>query len=420
MQINKKEVLNNKYINEIKNGQIVDITEGFLLIQDGDVYFLQNIETKKMFGPFLDTCGFHEGYAIVKDVSILKTEHWIIMDKNGIGKGDFITKDSGPFFFSDGYARIDSKKFINVEGKIIEYKPKDESVRFVSRFTNGLALVCTKSKFGKYKYYYIDKKFNRISNKTYDDAFNFSDDRAIVRKNNNICIIDKAENILFKRNSKEDSEKIASKYTNGLLSYSKRGLWGHINKAGDIIIEPTFNYDIKFSDDVATYNDNGNFYIIDKKGNKKLLLSKEQTKKYCNIGGFKNGYALLNHNKLNPSSDLVDKEGNITEFNEFVQICDNCLLLENGKKYIKLDDIKKLEKKYQIEIDLNHNQTIKTFDNEADRDRYYDILVFEKNNAVDEARKVYEDRLNTIFEDSDRIYNEQYSTEGIIITKKNN
>lgn len=419
MKITKNEIINSDKINEIKNGVIVDITEGFLLIQDDDVYFLQNIETKKMYGPFLDTCGFHEGYAIVKDVSILKTDHWIIMDKNGIGKGDFITKESGPFFFSDGYANIDSKKFINTEGKIIEYKPKDNNVRFVTRFTNGLALVCTKSKFGKYKYYYIDKKFNRISNKTYDDAFSFSDDRAVIRKNNNICIIDKAENILFKRNSKEDSEKITSKYTNGLLSYSKRGLWGHINKAGDIIIEPAFDYDIKFSDDVATYNDNGNFYIIDKKGNSKLLL-KNQSKKYCNIGEFKNGYALLGHNKLNPMSDLIDKEGNVTEFNEFVQICDNCLLLENGKKYIHLDDIKDLKKEYQIILERDGKEIIKSFDNGIDRDNYYELLMTANAEALEESNNLYRERLDRLFNDSDEIYNDAYPKKGRPITKKKN
>ena len=422
MKVTKNEIINSEKIKEIKNGVIVNVTEGFLVIKDGDVYFLQNIETKKTFGPFLYTCGFSEGYAIVKDVSILKTDHWIIMDKNGIGKADFIAKGCGDIYFSDGYAAIGNKTFVNLEGKIIEYKPNDKKVLYVSTFKNGRAVVCYETKFGKEKYYYIDKNFNRVSKNNYDIAIEYNDDRAVAGKKYIRFILDKNENILLKIDLEKDNMRIASRYRDGLLSYAQNGRWGCFDRECNDVIDPFFEYDLTFSDNVAVYhnNDDGAYYIVNKRGTMKPLLTKEQRKPYCDITYFKKGYALLPYKKLNPSADIIDKEGNITVFDENLKICDEYLVLGSGKKYIHLDDIKDLKKEYQIIIEKDGKEIIKSFEEEEDRDNYYDLLLAAQAVALEESNNLYNERVDKLFEDADKIYSEKYSRKVKTSTKKNN
>lgn len=399
MHIVKKEILKKDFISEIDKGIIFGYSEGFFIVNEGLNFYLVNATTKEKFGPYLYTLGFYNGYAAVKRVGFQDVYFWSIIDKKGNTVAEFSNGDYKNVYFSDGYAKIGDKKFIDIKGKEIEYKPDDGTILNVSDFKNGRAIVTYKT-FGKEKYYYIDKEFKRINKKTYDIAEEFNNDRAVVGKNKKRFIIDTDGNTIFKYDLTNDKMKTVSRYSNGMLSYSKNGIWGHLDQYGNIAITPRFKHSEKFSDGVVTYFENGAIYMMDKESNKKLLLTKEQSHIYDYISVFNNGYAQLYYDRLDPLADIVDKEGNITKLRDNIELYDDYVVLSDSKSFIKLDDLKKLKKEYQIVITRNNKEIIKSFESEEKRDKYFDMLIQEKNNAVDLSRQVYNEYLDKLLEAS--------------------
>ena len=218
---------------------------------------------------------------------------------------------------------------------------------------------------------YIDKKFKRISKNIYDVAVDYCEERALVGKGKKRFIIDEEENIIFEYDLKNNDKKTASRYSEDLLGYHENFKWGFLDKEGNVAIKPQLKYQTIFSDGVTVYKDedDDNFYIIDKKGNKKLILPYEKNKKYNKISDFKKGYALLS-----PYNDLIDKEGNIIKLEEDVTLYEDYLVLSDKKSFIKLEDLKRLKKEYQIIIRRKDKENIKTFESERKRDEYYNML----------------------------------------------
>lgn len=410
MHIAKKEILKRDFVNKIEKGVIFGYSEGFFIVNEGLNFYLVNATTKEKFGPYLYTIGFHNGYAAVQRVGFQDVYFWSVIDKKGNEVAEFSTGNYKNVYFSDGYAKIGDKKFIDITGKEIEYKPDDETILNVSDFKNGRAIV-TFSLFGKEKYYYIDKEFKRINKKIYDIAEEFNNDRAVAGKNKKRFIIDKKGNTLFKYDLNKDKMKTVSRYSEGLLSYSENGIWGYLNENGNVAIKSKFKHSKKFSDGVITYYENGSIYMMDKEENKKLLLSREQNHGYDYISEFKNGYALLYYDRLNPLADIVDKEGNITKLSDNIELYDDYVVLSDSQSFIKLADLKKLKKEYQIVITRNNKEIIKSFESEEERDKYFDMLIQEKNSAVDLSRKVYNEYLDKLLEDSNETKEENPTRE---------
>ena len=420
MYITKINNIKKDFIDGIKDGLIMSYTEGFFIVRkDNSKYYYINAETKEEFGPYLNCGRFNNGYAIACTIMTDETDYCQIIDNKGNVIKQFQTKGFNVLDFSDGYARIGRKTFIDTAGKITEYKPKDKKVSYVSSFKDGRAVVCCETRFGKEKYYYIDKNFNRVSKNTYDLAIEYSNDRAVIGKKYIRFIIDKDENVLAKIDLEKDNARIASEYEGGLLSYAKYGKWGYLDKEGNVAIEPQFKSDVKFSDGVAIHNINGNIYIVDKQGNKKIILTEEQSKKYSSISDFVNGYALLHYNKLCSTSDIIDKAGNIIEFNELIKLYADYVVLEDCQHFIKLDNLKKLEKEHLIRIVTpDDKEIIRTFDSEEERDNYFEMLKEEIKKATELSNNVYNEYLHKMLEESDDRYSEFCTEKGKTYTKE--
>lgn len=417
MYITKIDNIKKDLIDGIKDGLIKSYTEGFFIVKkDNSRYYYFNPKTKEEFGPYLDCGRFDNGFAIVTKVMGDVNLYQIIDTKGNVVK-EFSAKYRNVTDFSDGYAKIGIKTFIDTTGKITEYKPNDKKVSYVSPFKNGRAYVEYEI-LGKTYYYFIDKNFNEIKKYIYDVVADYNEDRAVVGKRKKRFIVDKEENVIFEsdlslKNLKNGITRISSKYSNDLLSFSKNGFWGYLDKDGKVAIEPQFKSDVKFSDGVAIHNINGNIYIIDKQGNKKILLTEEQSKKYSSISDFVNGYALLHYNKLLPTSDIIDKDGNIIEFNELIKLYADYVVLEDCQHFIKLDNLKKLEKEYLIRIVTpDDKEIIRTFDSEEKRDNYFEMLEEEIKKATELSNNVYNEYLYKMLEESDDRYSKFCTEKG--------
>lgn len=410
MQIIKKDTIKKDIINEINNGEIVGYSEGyFLVLRERYYYYFINAKTKEEIGPFTYAYPFKNGYAPVEFIATSAYDSYCgYIDKKGNRLPIKQNKSHSCSAFSDGYVKVGDKSFSDEQGNIKDYKPYNILVKFVSSFKCGRAVV-TCEIFGKRFYYYIDKKFKRISKNIYDVAVDYCEERALVGKGKKRFIIDEEENIIFEYDLKNNDKKTASRYSEDLLGYHENFKWGFLDKEGNVAIKPQLEYQTIFSDSVTVYKDgdDDNFYIIDKKGNKKIILSEENCRRYNKISDFKKGYALLS-----PYNDLIDKEGNITKLEEDVTLYEDYLVLSDKKSFIKLEDLKRLKKEYQIIIRRKDKENIKTFESERKRDEYYNMLQQEKNIAVMVSRMTYNEKMDKLFEDPDKRYEELHPKKG--------
>ena len=413
MEIKKKDIIKKDIVDEVKDGKIIDYSEGFFIVQkDNCRYYYVDAKTKKEIGPFAAACPFKEGYAAVE---FIKGDCGYI-DLKGNRLPINTNKIYWNYGFSEGYAKTGEKSFVDKDGNEKEYKPNNKIIKFVSPFKCGRAIV-TYEIFGKPFYYFIDKNFERISNKTYDTIAPFNEDRAVVGKRTKRYIVDKDENIIFEYDLKKDDEKTSSSYSDGLIGYHKESKWGVLDKDGNVAIEPQFDHDITFSDGVAIYCQNDIFYIIDKEGNKKELLS-NKNHKYDLISNFENGYAVLRRGSFILKRDVIDKAGNILYFDGNNILYDDYLVLSGQQKFIKIEDLKKLQKVYQIIITIGNNKIIKMFDTEEERDKYYDMLQEEIKKATELSNNVYNEYLHKMLEESDDRYSEFCTEKGKTYTKE--
>lgn len=181
--------------------------------------------------------------------------------------------------FSDGFAQVklDNKLgFINQKGKIVFFLPP--YVNYAHDFADGLAAIKVENKWG-----YIDKSGKIVIQPIYDYAWDFNEEIAHVQlrinsitkdayidKKGNIVIdfrnfnylsfadglafdtdqnafIDRKGNIVISRDSYTDAEE----FSEGLVSIEIKDKWGFINKTGDTIIAPQFDWAGNFLEGLA-------------------------------------------------------------------------------------------------------------------------------------------------------------------------
>ena len=159
--------------------------------------------------------------------------------------------------------------FVNLEGKIIIPPVYDE----VKVFSCGLAAVCKNGKWG-----YINEKNETVIPCQYVCVSQFEpvedmkiwyehdglEKCAIVYENYSSCY-------LINEKGERVNDKIYNDYGGfstepGLISVKIDNKWGYIDFAGNIIIEPRFDYVYDFSSGVAAVKVNGKWGYINTKG----------------------------------------------------------------------------------------------------------------------------------------------------------
>ena len=94
-------------------------------------------------------------------------------------------------------------------------------------------------------------------------------------------------------------------------------------------------------------------------------------------------------------------------------------MLEDCQHFIKLDNLKKLEKEYLIRIVTpDDKEIIRTFDSEEKRDNYFEMLEEEIKRATELSNNVYNDYLYKMLEESDDRYDKFCAEKGKAFIKE--
>ncbi|MDI9476341.1 MAG: WG repeat-containing protein [Bacillota bacterium] len=283
---------------------------------------------------------FNEGYAFVSS----DETWWKIVDTNGneITKQGIIERVD---FFKDGLALVEDDTwfyghYIDVRGnKVITLATPNNRKMRGSSFNNGLACVYSyeADKFG-----YIDKTGSLVIPFEYDKANPFSEDVAVVKKNEKSYIID--------RGGKTVAE-IKGLVWEGDRSYDYSSIGGYNNDLGPYYEDTNIIcWEFMFSDGLLAANNgttatNYKPCYLDKKG-KEVIKFKEGV---SYIYQFNDGRALVSD--YHGARAIIDKNGNfITDFKYDSCRCDASF--NEGVLFAKLisedDDMTKY-----VCIDLN-------------------------------------------------------------------
>lgn len=168
--------------------------------------------------------------------------------------------------FSEGLAKVEINGkcgFINRNGEMV-IQPIFNDVK---SFSEGLALVKINGKYG-----FINQQGEIVINATYDHLDSFSEGLAYSIKDK-VGFIDKKENIIFTTNGYYVDEQ---KVSDGLIQVSSResSKKGFINKKGQWVLPPIYDYAFGFSEGLAYVVQDKRIGYINKKGKWILLLKK--------------------------------------------------------------------------------------------------------------------------------------------------
>ena len=209
---------------------------------------------------------------------VIKDEKWGLID----GNGDYILspkydKIEGIFFeFNNGLAEVEINKkigFINILGKEI-IAPQYKACR---SFSEGLAAIIEKedeSAFSReFLMGFIDVEGNRISTMKYDIPSLY-----IGEYHGGMCVISEYVDGTFKKGYLDLSGKlvIPMKYYSaswfsegyGIVQETKDSKYGIIDKKGNYVLEPSFDFINGFYEGEALAHINKHYWLIDPKGKK--------------------------------------------------------------------------------------------------------------------------------------------------------
>lgn len=167
--------------------------------------------------------------------------------------------------FYDGIAIAEDgmeKFYINSLGQKILKNPFK-----IHDFSCGYGLVETNK-----EYYFIDKTGKVVSPK-YRYANSFSDDKAIILKENKLYAINKSFQILFEIEvDPRNSGEYFGYFHDGLMPVKNiKDEWGYLDSNGSLTLKPSYSYPGKFY--------NGHAIVLDKEG-KCMLINKIAEKIY--------------------------------------------------------------------------------------------------------------------------------------------
>lgn len=214
--------------------------------------------------------------------------------------------------FSDGLAEVTLKGkrgFIDKDGKVII----DFKYHYIESFSEGVAPVKLDEKWG-----YIDKAGNEIVTPHYDSVSSFSDGLARVGFNNKYGYIDKEGKVIIDliyedagsfsamsrfvlgENTKKWGFVYGGLFSEGLARVRLNEKWGFVDKNGNVVIIPQYDYAQSFSDGLALVQLNDKWSYIDKFGKEIIPL------KYDKAWSFRDGRALV---ELDGKYGFIDKIG---------------------------------------------------------------------------------------------------------------
>jgi hypothetical protein len=242
--------------------------------------------------------------------------------------------------FSEGLAAVCDKhgkwNYIDNSGKVVI---KTNFSR-VGKFSEGLAAVMNDS----LKYGFIDKHGHMVIDPQFDEAYEFSEALAAVKINNHWGFINRtgdiviaakydgvqnfAEGLASVSNSfdaawvdhqgdeviriPQGSASFTCSYTFsegrgafGVYTKETNGRFGYVNKAGDIVIKPTFLHSLYFHEGLSTANTDDGWGYIDQNG--KIVIPA----KFCSADDFHEGLAAVTI-AYNPKSlGYIDRSGTV-------------------------------------------------------------------------------------------------------------
>lgn len=148
--------------------------------------------------------------------------------------------------------------YINKSGSIVVKPSFDMTITRSISFYDGIACV---SKGGNRLF--IDSSGNNIfKERVFSDAYNFSENLAGVKDNNNMWGFINKDGTYAIKPAYED----INSFTNGLASVKINGKWGFINKSGKYIIKPKYEDADIFSEGLAAVKVNQKWGYINKSG----------------------------------------------------------------------------------------------------------------------------------------------------------
>ena len=169
----------------------------------------------------------------------------------------------------------DSWSIIDAEGKVIVDREYDKDDKVSIIYDGGIYWVCSKD---KYRLYSIDSPKKSLTDKEYDKVTEFREGRAFVSINGQpIIMIDEKGNHL--KTLSKDVAMVTS-IRDGMVPFqNQEGLWGFLNKNGDVVIPAAYkdvhNFDCGVSC-VYSGDDGKTVSLIDKKGNTIKTWNKEK------------------------------------------------------------------------------------------------------------------------------------------------
>ncbi|WP_230659561.1 WG repeat-containing protein [Psychrobacter sp. I-STPA10] len=205
-------------------------------------------------------CELDKGYNLPKGVSFYQTGITIYNK----GKCDFseglarATQGKLKIVFSNAF--YDGKiGFVNKQGRVVIPFHYDEA----KNFSEGLAAVKKDDKYG-----FIDKQGKVVIPFEYDMSSSFSEGTALVIKNDRFIFINK----LGKEVLNLDYDEVGI-FSEGLVAVKKNNKIGFINNSGKIIIPIEYDEVGVFSQGIVEVKKNGKWGLIDKE-NKQVIAMK--------------------------------------------------------------------------------------------------------------------------------------------------
>ena len=191
---------------------------------------------------------------------------------------------------------VSQEKYYDNDSKKYGYKDASGTTVIAPKFDNAwnfsedVALVKLNGKYG-----YIDKKGKFVIQPQFESAGDFSEDIAEVKLNGKYGYIDKKG--IFAIQPQFD---YAWNFSEDIAVVELNGKWGYIDKKGTFVIQPQFDDARDFSEDIARVELNGKWGYIDKKG---TFVIQPQ---FDDAWNFSEDIAKV---KLNGKWGYVDKKG---------------------------------------------------------------------------------------------------------------